>query len=348
MPELRSTDPKSPARSQVGATDLHLPRLGFGAAHLGGMWGRVPGGQARATLNAAWDGGIRFYDTAPWYGRGLSEHRLGDFLIDRPRAEFVLTTKVGRTLHRPDDPASFYMTPWPGGLRFDIRFSYTYDAVMRAYEQSLQRLGLDTIDALLIHDPDPRAHGEDFPTRMRELETGGIRALEELKVAGQIKAIGMGINTEAALTEVVPRVPLDLLIVAMPFTLLDQSALPTMEWLRGQGTSIIIGAPYASGILVTGPVPGARYAYAPATDEVMDKARRIEAVCREHGVALAAAALRFCTAHPAVVSVIPGSARPEEVEATIAAFDAEIPDALWRDLRERSLISPDASVPASD
>jgi len=233
MPEAGSSDAKPFSRHQVGATDLRLPQLGFGAAHLGGMWGRVPGDRARATLKAAWDGGIRFYDTAPWYGRGLSEHRLGDFLIDRPRADFVLTTKVGRTLHRPDDPAAFDMTPWPGGLRFDIRFSYSYDAVMRSYEQSLQRLGIENVDALLIHDPDPRAHGEDFPTRMRELETGGIRALEELKAAGQIKAVGMGINTEAALTEVVPRVPLDLLIVAMPYTLLDQSALPAMESLRG-------------------------------------------------------------------------------------------------------------------
>ena len=218
---------------------------------------------------------------------------------------------------------------------------------MRAYEQSLQRLGLDTVDALMIHDPDPRAHGEDFPTRMRELETGGIRALEELKAAGQIKAIGMGINTEAALTEVVPRVPLDLLIVAMPYTLLDQSALPTMDWLKGRGTSVIIGAPYSSGILVTGPIPGSRYAYQPAGTEIMEKARRVEAVCAAHGVMLPAAALRFCIAHPAVVSVIPGAAKPEEVVATIAAFGAEIPHAFWRDLRELSLIHPGAPVPAT-
>jgi D-threo-aldose 1-dehydrogenase len=347
MPEAQSIDPEPSSWRLVGDTDLRLPQLGLGAAHLGGMWGRVPAEQARATLKAAWDGGIRLFDTAPWYGRGLSEHRVGDFLIDAPREEFILTTKVGRTLHRPEHPAGFDMSPWPGGLRFDIRFSYSYDAIMRSYEQSLQRLGFDTVDALLIHDPDPRAHGEDFPTRMRELETGGIRALKELKASGQIKAIGMGINTEAALTEVVPRVPLDLLIVAMPYTLLEQSALPTLKWLRGRGTSVIIGAPYASGILVTGPVAGARYAYAPATDAIMEKARCIESVCQAHGVQLAAAALRFCTAHPAVVSVIPGAARPEEVEATTAAFGAEIPNALWRDLLERSLIHPDAPVPAA-
>ncbi len=332
-------------QNRIGRTALSLPEIGMGVAHLGGMYGFVPSEQSRATLQAAWDGGIRFYDTAPWYGRGLSEHRLGDFLIDKPRDEVLLTTKIGRCLVRPEDPASFDKTPWSGGLNFDIRFSYSYDAVMRSYEDSLQRLATDRIDALLIHDPDPGVHGADFATRMQELESGGIKALEELKRAGHIQAIGMGINTEAALTEVVPRVPLDLLIVAMPYTLLDQSALPTMAWLQDQGTSVIIGAPYASGILVTGPVPGARYAYQPAPEAMMDKARRIEAVCKAHDVALPAAALRFCLAHPAVAAIIPGSARPEEVTGTLAHYRAEIPSDFWAALRAEGLIDPEAPVP---
>lgn len=339
------TAPAPIATNRVGRTDLHLPELGIGLAHLGGMFGYVPTEQARATLQAAWDGGIRFFDTAPWYGRGLSEHRLGHFLTGRPRDEVIVTTKIGRTLHRPADPASFDRAPWVGGLNFDIRFSYDYDAVMRSYEDSLQRLATDRIDALLIHDPDPVVHGADFATRMRELETGGIRALEELKRAGQIRAIGMGINTTEALHQVVRRVPLDLLIVAMPYTLLDQSALPTMEWLQGQGTSVVIGAPYASGILVTGPVPGARYAYREASAEVMERARRIQAVCEAHGASLPAVALRFCLAHPAVAAVIPGSARPEEVTGTLAAYRAELPAALWTDLRAEGLIDAGAPVP---
>jgi len=330
---------------QIGATDLHLPEIGMGVAHLGGMYGFVPTTQSRATLEAAWDAGIRFYDTAPWYGRGLSEHRLGDFLIDKPRDEVLITTKIGRTLVRPADPATFDKTPWSGGLNFDIRFSYTYDAVMRSYEDSLQRLATDRIDALLIHDPDPVAHGEDFATRIQELETGGIKALEELKRTGHIRAIGMGINTRAALEQVVPRVPLDLLIVAMPYTLLDQSALPTMAWLQGQGTSVVIGAPYASGILVTGPVPGARYAYREAAPDLVEKARRINAICVMHGVSLPAAALQFCLAHPAVASVIPGSARPDEVTGTLQAYRAPLPAALWSDLRSAGLIDEGAPVP---
>lgn len=331
---------------RVGSTSLHLPQLGLGVAHLGGMYGPVPGDQARATLQAAWDGGTRFFDTAPWYGRGKSEHRLGAFLMDHPGDDVIVTTKVGRVLHPPADHATFDMAPWPGGLPFDVEFAYTYDAVMRAHEQSLMRLARDRVDALLIHDPDPMAHGDRFETRMTELEQGGIRALEELKAAGRIKAIGMGLNTMEALEHCAGRVPLDFLIIAMPYTLLDQSALGAMDDLARRGISVIIGAPYASGILVTGPVPGARYAYQPAPPEVMAKAAAIEAVCAAHGVSLASAALHFALAHPAVVSTIPGAARPEEVLATRAAFAARPPAALWSDLRAAGLIAAAAPVPA--
>jgi D-threo-aldose 1-dehydrogenase len=330
---------------QVGSTTLHLPPLGLGVAHLGGMYGTVPGDQARATLQAAWDGGYRFFDTAPWYGRGKSEHRLGAFLMDQPREDFIVTTKVGRVLHRPANPATFDQSPWPGGLGFEVEFSYTYDAVMRAYEQSLMRLALTRIDALLIHDPDPVAHGDQFDLRMAELESGGIRALEELKSSGQIKAIGMGLNTLEALEHCANRVPLDFLIVAMPYTLLDQSALGAMNDLARRGISVIIGAPYASGILVTGPVPGARYRYEPAPPDVMDKAAAIQTVCAAHGVSLPSAALHFALAHPAVVSTIPGAARPEEATATLAAYAAPPPASLWADLRTKGLITAEAPTP---
>ena len=153
-------------RRQVGSTSLSLPPLGFGAAHLGGMYERVSGEEARATLQAAWTGGVRYFDTAPFYGRGLSEHRVGDFLLDQPRDAFAITTKVGRVLHRPAEPSSFDRTPWGGGLNFDIAFNYSYDGVMRSYEQSLNRLALDTVDALLIHDPDAMIHGDFHAGRM--------------------------------------------------------------------------------------------------------------------------------------------------------------------------------------
>ena len=333
-------------RRQVGGTPLSLPPMGFGAAHLGGMFTRVPGDLARATLQAAWDGGIRYFDTAPFYGLGLSEHRTGDFLLDQPRDQFALTTKVGRVLHRADDPKTFDRGSWVNGLNFSIEFSYSYDAVMRSYEQSLLRLGLDTIDALLIHDPESSLGTPAHADRMRDMADGGIRALKELKARGEIKAIGMGLNAAASLDTMAPLVDLDFCIVAMPYTLLDQSALQTgLKRCIDRNISVVIGAPYASGILATGPGPNARYRYGIAPDDIQDKVRRIQAICARHGVSLPAAALQFPLAHPAVVSIIPGGAKPSEVEANIGYLTEPIPARFWTELKAEGLIDPQSPTP---
>lgn len=335
-------------RRRVGAADLELPLFGFGTAHLGGMYQRVSGDVARETLKAAWNGGVRYYDTAPFYGRGLSEHRAGDFLIDQPRDSFLLTTKVGRYFRRPSDPRTFDRTPWDGGLNMEIVWDYSYDGIMRSYEQSLLRLGLDTVDALAIHDPEASIHTDDHPGRMHDMSTSGIKALEELKRSGQIKAIGMGLNAAESLTTIAPLVPLDFCIVAMPYTLLDQGALEHgLKRCLDENISVIIGAPYASGILATGPGPTARYRYAIAEPEIQEKARRIQSVCRAHGVSLPAAALQFPLAHPAVVSVIPGGAKPEEVTSNLKYLEEPIPTGLWADLKSEALIVADAPVPAA-
>ncbi|MDQ0392053.1 aldo/keto reductase [Labrys monachus] len=332
---------------QLGSSRLKLPVLGFGSAHLGGMYNRVGGDVAHATLEAAWNGGVRYYDSAPYYGLGLSEHRVGSFLIDKPRDEFLVTTKVGRVLHRPADPRHFDRTPWGGGLNFEIEFNYSYDGFMRAYEQSLMRLALDTVDALLIHDLDAHSHGDKFAGRLKDLTDSGMKALEELKRSGDIKAIGMGINVEESLDNIAPLVDLDFVLVAMPYTLLDQGVLHTgLRRCVDRGIGVVIGAPFASGILATGPGPTARYRYGIAPEEIQDKTRRIEAVCRAHGVSLQAAALQFPLAHPAVASIIPGSARPQEVANNIASLQVPIPVALWADLRTEGLIDKDAPVPA--
>jgi D-threo-aldose 1-dehydrogenase len=330
----------------VGRTALRLPPFGYGAAHLGGRFRRHDGAEARAVLQAAWDCGVRHYDTAPFYGRGMSEHRVGDFLVDQPRDAFVLTTKVGRVFRRPEVPGGFDPAPWTWGQRFAYGFDYSYDGVMRSYEQSLFRLGLNTVDALLIHDPDRTGHGEHWQARMRDMATTGIRALEELKRAGDIKAIGMGLNRTESVAEIAPMVELDFLIVAMPYTLLDQSALPSLDRLARESVSVIIGAPFASGILATGPGPNARYRYDHAPPDIQAKAGRIQEICRRHGVPLPAAALQFPLAHPAVVSVIPGGETVEEVRANVASFGAEIPAALWSDLRAQRLIEAEAPTPA--
>jgi D-threo-aldose 1-dehydrogenase len=331
-------------RNQVGKTSLSIPSFGLGTAHFGGMYHRVSGEAAHETMQAAWDAGVRLYDSAPWYGRGLSELRTGDFLIDRPRDEFVLTTKIGRYFKRPADPATFDRAPWGGGLNFEVVWDYSYDGVMRAYEQSLLRLGLDRIDALLIHDPE--ASTEPNGPKIEDLPKSGIRALEELKSSGQIKAIGMGLNAASSLDTYATVVPLDFCIVAMPYTLLDQSALQHgMKRCEDENISVIIGAPYASGILATGPIDGARYRYGFADEAILDKTRKILAVCKAHGVSLQAAALQFPLGHPAVVAVIPGGVNPGEVRANVQYFEEDIPAAFWEDLHDKGLVDETAPLP---
>jgi D-threo-aldose 1-dehydrogenase len=337
------------SRRRVGATVLELPVFGFGSAHIGELYALVPEEESRATLQAAWDAGLRFFDTAPWYGRGLSEHRLGGFLRTMPRGAFQITTKVGRTLHRPKDPATFSRAPWLGGLNFDVRFDYSRDGVMRSYEQALQRLALDTVDALVIHDLDALIHGNPalVATYERQLiDGGGLAALQELKAAGDIKAYGMGLNTAEALLTTAQKVDLDFALVAMPYTLLDQTTLHTgmAEFVR-RGVSVIIGAPFASGILVTGSQAGAKYAYGAASAEVQARVRGIEAVCAAHAVPLPAAALHFVLAHPAVVSVIPGAARAQEIVQNVAHLGRSIPPAFWADLKAQGLIDAASPVP---
>ena len=339
---------RRPVGGAARATGLDLPVLGLGTAHIGELYAPIEEAQSQATLAAAWDAGIRFFDTAPWYGRGLAEHRLGAFLRARPRGEFQIVTKVGRTLHRPADPARFDRAPWAGGLNFEVSFDYSYDGIMRSYAQALQRLALDTVDALVIHDLDAGYHGDALDGHRRALETGGLRALAELKAAGDIKAVGMGVNTTEALDTVAADVDLDFLLVAMPYTLLDQASLTGgMQRCADRGIGVIIGAPFASGILVTGSGAGAKYAYGAAPAEVQAKVRGLEAVCAAHGVALPVAALQFPLAHPAVVSVIPGATRPSEVAANAAALSVPIPDAFWSDLKAEGLIDPEAPTPAA-
>ena len=331
-------------RQQVGRTDLSVPSFGLGTAHFGGMYQKVSAEAAHETMRAAWDCGVRLFDTAPWYGRGLSELRTGGFLIDQPREEFILTSKIGRYLKRPASPATFDRAPWGGGLNFEVVWDYSYDGVMRAHEQSLLRLGLDRIDALLIHDPE--ASTEPNGPKMDDLAGSGIRALDELKKSGQIRAIGMGLNAASSLDTYATRVPLDFCIVAMPYTLLDQSALQHgMKRCEAESISIIIGAPYASGILATGPIEGARYGYGIADASMLEKTRRIVDICRDHGVSLQAAALQFPLAHPAVVAVIPGGVSPREVRANVGYFEEEVPAAFWHELKAMELLDADAPLP---
>jgi D-threo-aldose 1-dehydrogenase len=336
------------AERRLGRTAIALPQLGFGGAPLGELFTRVSDAEAEATLQAAWDAGIRFYDTAPWYGRGQSEHRLGRFLYRQDRARFVVSTKVGRILRAPARPETFDTGFWAGGLKFEHRFDYSYDGVMRAYEDSLQRLGLNRVDLLLIHDLDWWHHGSEaiVSARFAELATGGWRALSELKAAGLIGGIGAGINELGLMPRFLDSFDLDFFLLALRYTLGEQATLDVeLPACARRGVGLIIGGVFNSGILATGPVAGAKYNYADATPETLERVGRIEAVCRRHGVPMAAAALQFPLGHAAVASVIPGAFAPEHVARNVALMETAIPADLWAELKQEGLLHPDAPVP---
>jgi D-threo-aldose 1-dehydrogenase len=329
---------------RLGRTALRLPEFGFGSAPLGEIHARIEEPVAMATLEAAWNAGIRYYDTSPWYGRGLSELRVGQLLRQKSRAEFVLSTKVGRTFHRPKDPAAFQPEFWAGGLPFDHRFDYTHDGIMRSYEQSLMRLGLNAVDILFIHDLDIAEIGSADLVKQHfiDLERSGWRALEMLRQYREISAIGAGVNLVGTIPEFLKRFDLDCFLVAMPYTLLDQAPLAAeFPACEARGVSIIIGAPFASGILATGSrAKPLYYNYVPATLPVIEKTRAIEAVCERHGVSLKAAAVQFPLRHPIVTSVISGPVTREQATENAGLVNVPIPPAFWSDLKSEGLLHP--------
>jgi D-threo-aldose 1-dehydrogenase len=321
----------------------------MGSAPMGNLWEALSEHQAEAAFTEAFEGGSRYFDTAPWYGNTLSEHRLGHFLRQQAPRSFVISTKVGRVYRRPNPPDEPPIGPWAAGLPFILRFDYSYDGVMRSYEDSLQRLGLPRVDLLVIHDIDVLYHGDDagIDRRFQELDQGGgIRALEELKAAGEIKGYGAGINENPMITRFLDSFDLDFFLVAMPYTLVDQSPLDeAFPRCAEKDVGIIIGSPYASGILATGAVEGAKYNYAPASDEVLAKVRAIQEVCDRHGVPLQAAALQFTLGHPSVAAIIPGAVSTDEVSQNLAFLRTEIPQDLWAELKRSGLLRSDAPTP---
>jgi D-threo-aldose 1-dehydrogenase len=328
---------------EIASTGLRVTRMGMGCATLGDLWSVTPDSQAIATVQASYEAGIRLFDTAPWYGMGKSELRLG-FGI-RGKDDAIVATKVGRVLHRGGNLE--WASKWKGALPFDLRFDYTYDGVLRSYEDSLQRLGLPEVHALAIHDLDLLYHKtpENVSAKFDELDGGGgVRALQELKATTQVAAIGAGINRTGLIPRFLERFDLDYFLVAIPYTLLTQEGLAELDLCHSRGVSVIIGAPFASGLLVTGSrVPGA-YDYGQSPPEMIEKTRRIEECCARYGVPLPVAALQFVLLHPAVVSVIPGPNSPEQARQNVGWLDQAVPAALWAELKSEGLIDPDAPV----
>jgi D-threo-aldose 1-dehydrogenase len=343
--QANGTDPFQ--KHRVCATPLFLPRFGMGGASLGDMHASIPEAQAEATIEAAHAAGISYFDTSPWYGNTKSELRLGHVLRTKPRDSFVLSTKVGRVHRRPTDPDSYRHPAWAGGLRFEPHFDYSRGGVLKSYEMSLARLGLARVDALLIHDLDPGhlGTGDGVDNAFGQLELGGFEALAELKARREISAIGAGINRTGMIGRFLARFPVDFFLVAMPYTLLDQSGLEELDLCRDRGISVVIGAPFASGILVRGSRGDATYGYRSAPPAILAKVRGLEGVCARHNVPLAAAALRFLFGHPSVISVIPGPNAPEQVRQNLDWMKHPIPGALWADLRQEGLLDPKAPTP---
>lgn len=330
---------------RIGNGGLDFTELGFGTAPLGNLFRAISEEDANAVLEKAWETGVRYYDTAPLYGLGLSETRLNRFLRGKRRDDYVLSTKVGRLMRasKPEERTGigkFFDTP----SRREI-YDYSYDGVMRSVEFSLERLGVDRVDVLFVHDVDIFTHGskEASDARIDEFMRSGYSALVSLRDQGVIKAIGGGINEWQVAQTLAERGDFDLFLLAGRYTLLEQEALDSfLPLCEKRGIGIVLGGPYNSGILATGARPGAYYNYDAAPQDILDRVSRIEAVCKRHGVRLIEAALQFPLAHPSVVTLIPGGQRVAEVESNRAILDVHIPRELWEDLKSEGLVRQDA------
>ena len=295
------------ARARVPFGGTAVTRLGFGGAPLGNLFAAIAEETALATLRRAWDLGLRYFDTAPHYGQGLSEHRFGQVLRAVPRSAFTLSTKVGR-LMEPDPARPRDVDSYVDGLPFKPHYDYSAEGALRSIEHSLMRLGLARIDIVWIHDIDAFTHGADQPRRFREAMEGAYPALRRLREGGAIGAIGLGVNDWRVCRDALGHADLDGFLLAGRYTLLDQSALAELLPLcAARGAKLVIGGPYNSGILASGAVAGATYDYKPAPPEILARVAAIEAVARDFAVPLRAAALQFAFGHPAVASVIPGA-----------------------------------------
>jgi len=330
------------AKRRIGRTALEVTGLGLGTATLGGSRIAISHPERGDIVRAAWDAGVRYFDTAPFYGVGAAEHALGDALRDENRAHWVLSTKVGRLL-RPRADWRQPRAAWERPMPFDVIYDYSYDGIMRSFEDSFQRLGLAHIDILLVHDIGAYQHGaEAHPALMRTLLESGYRALDELRRSGEISAIGLGVNEREVCLEAMAAAEWDVLLLAGRYTLLEQAPIDDLLPLCVKaGTSVVIGGPLNSGILAGRDT----WNYAAAPPEIVERARRIGAVCARHGVPLPAAALQFPLAHPAVAAIIPGPRSVAEFEQNLALLRQPIPAALWADLRAEGLLHEAAPTP---
>ncbi|SMR83956.1 D-threo-aldose 1-dehydrogenase [Aliiroseovarius halocynthiae] len=306
--------------NRIGQTDVHVSDLSFGCSGIGNLYRDIPETEAAEVLACAWDAGIRYFDTAPHYGRGLSEQRLGAFLKGRARDSFAISTKVGRLLSpgQPMAEANGFINPLPN----DVRYDYSGDGIEASFEQSCERLGTSYIDIIYVHDIGTYAHGDGNVPHFDALMSSGLERLQKLKAAGRIGAFGLGVNETQVCLDVMRECPLDVILLAGRLTLLDrQGEEELVGRCQDAQTSLVLGGIFNSGILATGPVPGAHFDYQPASDEVMEQVAQLQSRADEIGVPLATVAMQYARRHPAAASVLLGTGKVSSLKRNLDALD---------------------------
>lgn len=327
---------------QVGKTSLYVTELGFGAASIGNLYRETSDSETQAVMKKCWDLGIRFFDTAPEYGHGLAERRMGDALRTHPSDQYVLSTKVGDLLYaQPNKTAP--ENKFINKLNFFLKHDYSYDGIMRCFEDSTQRLGLSDIDLLLIHDLDPVIHKAAFESHFKTFVESGYKALESLRAGGAIKAIGLGVKDADVCARAMDSGRYDCFMLERNYTLLEQPALTNfLPRCEKEDISIFIAGPFASGILATGPVKNANFHHKEADQAILNRVTQMQKICNDFNVPLAAAAIQFPLMHPAISSVVVGSRSAERMQQNVDFYNMDIPTQLWATLKDHAIIPKEA------
>ena len=332
-------------KNKFGRVDLEVTAFGFGTAPVGNIFHEIDEETSDGMFQASWEAGVRYFDTAPMYGHGLSELRTGQSLRWKNRDDLILSSKVGRRLV-PAKRSTIDFAPWNNAAPFNMEFDYTYDGTMRAFEDSLQRLALERMDICFIHDIDVFTRGSEQPEVFKQAMDGSWRALERLRDEGVVKAIGVGVNEWQVCQAALEARDFDCFLLAGRYTLLEQESQDTfLPMCEERGAAVVVGGGFNSGILATGAKEGAKYNYAPAPADILDRVTKIEAVCADHNVPLPAAALQFVVAHPAIPSFIAGTRTVAQLQQNLDWFSHPIPTDFWAELKHKGLLRDDAPVP---
>jgi len=325
-------------KRRLGNTELQMTEISFGGADIGNLYRAMTNNAVQQTLDSVWNSDIRYFDTAPQYGHGLSEHRLGHNLQEHSREQFIISTKVGKLLIPTREKFTldeqWFIDPLPN----KIHSCYSYDSIKRSVEDSLHRLGMNYIDIVHIHDLDRIVLGNDFPQYFKQAMKLGYRALAELKAQGVIKAISMGVKEWQVCAEALKHGHFDCFMLQNNYTLLDQDALDFLDECQRKNISVLLAGPFSSGILVEGAVKGARYNHVEADQMIMQRVEKLADICKQFNVAMPAAALHFPLRHAAIASVVIGMRTVEQVKQNIAWYQTEIPEVFWQALKEQGLL----------